>query len=148
MEKSALKVKLINRSIILFVMDPEKAENFDITPHNKKITLLGVPLIHRRYGFCYAHRTLLIKCGETVYLWDREGDSETGVRKEFFFGEQEPSRVYAGNQFCFLEYCQIAHNTGSFPDRRSLRMPVDGLVLRDEEVIEKYMQALERIVRG
>ncbi len=122
----------------------EKAERYG----DRNLVLLGTSLVHRKngfqrrhratsgtYSFCYPYNYAFMMNGKVVYEWDK--DIET--RKEFFFGEQK--RTYEGDQFCFLEYCQIALDNNRFPTKEDIKGKLE------ESIAQMYDDFLRRIVQ-
>ncbi|MCX6815557.1 MAG: hypothetical protein NT120_01765 [Candidatus Aenigmarchaeota archaeon] len=116
-------------------MDPEKADGYDRILQDTQTTLLGKPLVHRRYGFCHPHKIMLIVDSKIVYEWDRIGETRT----EFFFGEEIPARSYEEEQPCFIEYCQKASSLGHIPEETTF-----GDV--DKLITQNYRKQLEKLL--
>lgn len=119
-------------------MDSKKAKGYDNMLQSQRIVLLGTPVLVKRWGFCQPHNIRFIKQKRTLYRRDKTGE----VRREFFFGRRKAVRIYVGDQFCFLEYCQIAYDGHRFPKTNEL--VGKGL---DETTIELYSKQLEIIVK-
>lgn len=98
--------------------------------------LLGKPIIATRTGMCRPTRASYFVGDKEVYVWKKEEETRT----EFFFGEQNPSRKYEGDQPCFMEYCEMANNIRRVPEQEL----VFGEFIRD--VSNLYRQNLQRLL--
>lgn len=107
-----------------------------------QVTVLGADLRYQNWGMCYSHRVKIYKGNQLVYVWDKElnANPDSAVkRKELFFGGNIPSRTYQGNQPCFLEILQSAHDTGRIPK-------LEDIPLIEPEYYPRYIRFLERII--